>query len=432
MFTQTSDGVLGAVKVHGPDYLRFSHGKHETAVSEANAALCVHLEGAPLTSDELSRVIIEGVRSLSRSRVDSTTAVLNSARDDLRSAVGTVTDSLAAHGQRVTTEMGTARGSMTEHVTQVVAGLEMRLSQATTGVPEQMRQAVAPILAAEVERFRTELIQAAAVALDPHANGTPGSALSAAVRQEIASGWAQVDTRITALTERLGIDEARAEERQKSSAKGFDFEDILEESLERFAVREKLVLTATGKSAGLLPRCLKGDFVISDGEIPLVVVESKDRTPQPSVSKIHAELDETQKNRNTPVAVWTVNGRGQNRGELLAELTDTRWVVAFEEDAESVFHALLAVAVAKARSVLSNTEGDTDTARQKVRDALQAANDLTSVQNMASGVIRSAEALSDKVKSVRDRVVGHLSEAASALKESSADISEDMSPEEGT
>jgi hypothetical protein len=435
MFTQTNDSVLGAISAHGPEFIHFTSGRHETSVLAANAALNTHLEGAPLTPDELSRIILEGVRSLSRSRVDSTTAALHTARDDLRTAVGTVTDSLSAHGSRVTNEVGTARNVFTEHVSQLVSGLETRLSQATTGVPERLRQEVAPVLASEVERFRVELIRAAAVALDPHAEGTPGAALSAAVRQEVASGLSQVDVRITALSERLGIDEARAQERSKSSAKGFDFEDVLEDSLERFAVREKLVLTATGKTAGLIPRCIKGDFVISDGEVPLVVVEGKDRDPQPSVSKIHTELDETQKNRNTPVAVWAVHGRAQNHGELLAELTDTRWVVAFEEDAESVFHALLAVSVAKARSVLSNAGGDTDAARKKVRDALQAANDLSNVQSMASGVIKSAEALSDKVRSIRERVVGHLSEAASALKETSPESGEhagDIDSEEGT
>jgi len=418
-----TNGILGAISSHAPEYLRF-HGGSDDSTTEANLALHGYLNGSPLTPNEISRIIIEGVRSLERSRIDSTTAALNTARDDLRVAVGSITESLSVHGQRVTNDMSTARSGFTEHVSQLVSGLETRLAHATTGVPERVKQEISPLLMSEVERFRIELTRAAAVALDPHAAGTPGAILSAAVRQEVASGLTQVDNRITALTERLGVDEARAQERSKSAAKGFDFEDLLEGSLERFAVREKLVVTATGKTAGLIPRCLKGDFVISDRGTPLVVVEAKDRNPQLSLSKIHEELDETQKNRDTPIAVWTVNGRDQNRDELLTELTDARWVVAYEEDSESVFHALLSVSVAKAKAALSRTDGDTETARKKVHDALQSASDLSSVQNMATGVVRSAEALSDKVRAIRERVVGHLTEAAAALKSEAGDDAE--------
>lgn len=143
-----------------------------------------------------------------------------------------------------------------------------------------------------------------AVLLDPTRMGSPLHQF----RREIADGFAGINERLAAL-EAAG--RARAEERAKGTAKGTDFEDLLEAMLGDLARGAGDLLDRTGAEAGVVAGSKKGDFVLTldsrltRGADVRVVVEAKDRTMSPRAMR--EELREARENRGATVAIaaWT-------------------------------------------------------------------------------------------------------------------------------
>ncbi len=136
--------------------------------------------------------------------------------------------------------------------------------------------------------------------LDPTRMGSPLHQF----RVEIADGFAKVNERLAAI-EAAGA--ARASERAKSSAKGADFEGLIEGMLGELARGSGDLLERTGTEAGAMAASKKGDFVLTlNSEATAgcelrLVVECKDRYV--SGRAMRDELREAKSNRDAAVAV---------------------------------------------------------------------------------------------------------------------------------
>jgi hypothetical protein len=136
--------------------------------------------------------------------------------------------------------------------------------------------------------------------LDPTRMGSPLHQF----RVEIADGFAKVNERLAAI-EAAGA--ARASERAKSSAKGADFEGLVEGMLGELARGSGDLLERTGTEAGAMAASKKGDFVLTlNSEATAgcelrLVVECKDRYV--SGRAMRDELREAKSNRDAAVAV---------------------------------------------------------------------------------------------------------------------------------
>jgi hypothetical protein len=127
-------------------------------------------------------------------------------------------------------------------------------------------------------------------------------------RQEIAAGFRGLEERLVAIEAAAA---ARGAERAKSTAKGADFEDLLESMLADLARGAGDLLDRTGTETGSLPASKKGDFVVTvdaraaRGHDLRVVIEAKDRPM--SMRAIREELREARENRGAAVglAVFT-------------------------------------------------------------------------------------------------------------------------------
>ena len=113
------------------------------------------------------------------------------------------------------------------------------------------------------------------------------------------------------MSERLSALEAaslaRAAERSKSSAKGMDFEDLLEDMLADCAQGAGDTVERTGSVSGDVIRSKKGDFLLTidpqwcHGADLRVVIEAKNR--RLSWPQIREELDSAKRNRGASVAL---------------------------------------------------------------------------------------------------------------------------------
>jgi len=145
-----------------------------------------------------------------------------------------------------------------------------------------------------------------ATLLDPTRMGSPLHQF----RSEVAAGFKALEEKLVAL-EAAGA--ARAGERSKSSAKGGDFETLLEAMLGEIARGANDLLERTGTDSGDAGRSKKGDFVltldpaVARGTELRVVVEAKDR--KVSGREMRDELREAKTNRDAAVGlvVFTPN-----------------------------------------------------------------------------------------------------------------------------
>ena len=145
-----------------------------------------------------------------------------------------------------------------------------------------------------------------ATLLDPTRMGSPLHQF----RTEVAAGFKALEEKLVAL-EAAGT--ARAGERAKSSAKGGDFEALLEGMLGEIARGANDLLERTGTASGDAGRSKKGDFVltldpaVAHGTELRIVVEAKDR--KVSGREMRDELREARSNRDAAVGlvVFTPN-----------------------------------------------------------------------------------------------------------------------------
>ena len=139
-----------------------------------------------------------------------------------------------------------------------------------------------------------------ATLLDPTRMGSPLHQF----RSEVAAGFKALEEKLVAL-EAAGA--ARAGERAKSSAKGGDFETLLEGMLGDIARGANDLIERTGTEAGDSGRSKKGDFVltldpaVARGAELRIVVEAKDR--KVSGREIRDELREARTNRDAAVGL---------------------------------------------------------------------------------------------------------------------------------
>src|SRR5260221_7295391 len=123
-------------------------------------------------------------------------------------------------------------------------------------------------------------------------------------RIEIGREFDRLNERLTAIEAAAA---ARGAERAKSSAKGADFEDLLESMLADLVRGSGDLLDRTGDETGDLMRSKKGDFVVtvnphSAGGADLrIVIEAKDRPM--SGRAMRDELREAKENRTAAIGL---------------------------------------------------------------------------------------------------------------------------------
>lgn len=359
---------------------------------------CAHRITALLTSlsttlslPDLEQILVDGVAVARRRATDETALIL-------QSAASSATASLGAGVSTAVTSLEQAAGKMQSEVgTTVHTAVSAALDLST---PNSPLSAIAGSVTAASKGVSDDVFR------------SQGQVMEAITK-----------LRTDVLTHRAET-EARAEERSKSSAKGRDFEDYLEEVLGEFAVRENIILVSTGTTEGALKACKKGDFLFTNsaGDV-LFLVEAKDNASRETEAKIHSYLDEACRNRNTKLALWAVNGSSQNRGSTFTRLTDQRWVVSAAEDDKEVFFLVLHIMVTMARVTASGgggvETGKLETAKQCVQSAITSMDALRMMRMRLSDMDKAVLGVRELVASMESDVVVPLREAMVALNTSS-------------
>jgi hypothetical protein len=197
--------------------------------------------------------------------------------------------------------------------------------------------------------------------LDPTRLGSPLHQF----RTEMTEGFAHLNDRLTAI-EAAGA--ARSAERARSSAKGADFEDLVDELLANLVRGTGDLVDRTGNEAGEVIRSRKGDFLLTvdpdlcRGADVRVVIEVKDRAV--SGRAMREELSEAKRNRGAAIGlvVFTPAHAPAGIAPFDVRAGDVYCVIDPENPEPQVLEAAVRLARLHALACLKETRNELDTA----------------------------------------------------------------------
>ena len=240
-------------------------------------------------------------------------------------------------------------------------------------------------------------------------------------RTEVTDGFARLNERLVAIE---AAATARATERAKSTAKGADFEDVLEAMLGDVARGPGDMVERTGAATGDVMRSKKGDFVLtvnpvhSAGADLRIVIEAKDRAK--SVREIRDEIREAKINRGAAVGlvVFTPNHAPSGIAPFDLRAGDVYCVVDPEAPDHATFEA--AVRLARLLALVSTRERQSDVDAPAIAAALSGVREqldlLKGLKATLTSIGNHTRDVSTGLDKLRDGVLARIVEAEGELQ----------------
>ncbi|MFL5777453.1 MAG: hypothetical protein ACJ761_00790 [Chloroflexota bacterium] len=256
-----------------------------------------------------------------------------------------------------------------------------------------------------------------AILLDPTRLNSPMHQF----RQEMSAGFKAVEERLVAIEAAAA---ARGAERARSSAKGVDFEDLIEAMLGELARGAGDLLDRTATEAGAILKSKKGDFVLAldprsaRGADLRIVVECKDRPM--SMRAIRDELREARENRGAAAAlvVFTPAHAPSGIAPFTILGSDVYCVIDPDDPDAAILDAAVRLARLLALATVDEREVDVDAAAiaaalVAVREQLEAVrtlkSQLTSISNATRTVWTGLDAM-------RSNILARIADAEAELR----------------
>jgi hypothetical protein len=256
-----------------------------------------------------------------------------------------------------------------------------------------------------------------AVLLDPTRQNSPMHQF----RVEISHEFDRLNERLTAIEAAAA---ARGAERARSTAKGADFEDLLEAMLGDLARGSGDLLDRTGSEAGGVIRSRKGDFVLTvntsltAGAELRIVIEAKDRAM--SGKAMRDELREAKENRTAAVALIVFTPAHAPAGIAPFDVRggDVYCVVDPADPETSTLEA--ALRLARLLALASLREQRTEIDGEAIRAALTAVRaELDAVKGIKStltSIATSTSAVQLCLDRLRESILARIAEAEAEIR----------------
>ncbi len=239
-------------------------------------------------------------------------------------------------------------------------------------------------------------------------------------RTEIDNGFKAVQERLIALE---AAQNARAGERAKSSAKGADFEGLLDELLGEIARGANDLLERTGNDAGDAGRSKKGDFVmtvdstLTPGCELRIVVEAKDRYV--SGREMRDELRAAKTNRDAAVGLVIFTPQHAPSGIAPFDVRggDVYAVLDPADPDRATLHAAVRLARLLALASVQNMATELDVtsigeALAMIREALEV---IRSLKVQLTNIGTSSSNVSNSLDKLRNVIVASIDQAERAI-----------------
>jgi hypothetical protein len=231
---------------------------------------------------------------------------------------------------------------------------------------------------------------------------------------------------------------ARKQESQRSTRHGTEFEDIVGEQLNSYCQPAGDILEPTGKTAGIISRCMVGDFVITLGpecatpEARIVVEAKEDKSY--SIAKARNEIRQARENRGAQIGLFIFSSRTAPVGiEPFQRLGDDIFVVWDVERIETDLYLKVGLTLAKALCVKEGQHTEAQSAdflamESAVKEIEKQVNDLDKISTWATTIGNNSEHIIKQVKKSRQS----LEQQIQTLGEKLTDLRTQLGPTDGT
>ncbi len=256
-----------------------------------------------------------------------------------------------------------------------------------------------------------------AVLLDPTRMNSPMHQF----RQEMTAGFKSLEERLVAIEAAAA---ARGAERARSTAKGGDFEDLLEGMLGDLARGCGDLLDRTGTEPGTLMKSKKGDFVltldakVARGSDVRVVVEAKDRPM--SMRAMRDELREARENRGAAVAVVVFTPAHAPTGVAPFNLVGDDVYCVIDPDDPEAATLEAAIRLARLLAIASLVEREVEVDAAAIAGALTGIREqLEVVRNLKAqltSISNATKAVWSGLDTMRSNILTRVVEAESELR----------------
>ncbi len=247
---------------------------------------------------------------------------------------------------------------------------------------------------------------------DPHREGSPLFALKRELEQSLLD-----------IKEKIGINAAVKEVEQKSTQKGFVFEDYCEQKLSWISKIHSDQLERTGNTVGKTPPSKNGDFVLTLDNIgKKIVFEMKD-IGSISLKDIHKELDEAMQNRESDYGVFVAKNKDSLPESVgwFNEYPGNHLVCALENNGDSMIDGeVLHIAYkwARARLRIENskeTKLDPSFIVKKLADVQNSIGDLRKVKTQCTNIDNATEKIREISTAAQSKIKADLEEILQSL-----------------
>jgi len=240
-------------------------------------------------------------------------------------------------------------------------------------------------------------------------------------RQEMTDGFRSLEERLVAIEAAAS---ARGAERARSTAKGGDFEDILEAMLADLARGTGDLLDRTGTETGAVLKSKKGDFVLTlDARVARgcdvkIVIEAKDRPM--SMRAIRDELREARENRGAAVAVVVFSAAHAPAGIAPFNLVGDDVFCVIDPDDPEPATLEAAVRLARLLALASLVEHEVEMDAAAIGAALTAIREqveiIRTLKSQLTSISNATKAVWTGLDTMRSNILARVGEAEAEIR----------------
>ncbi len=351
--------------------------------------------------------------------VNKAAAALEKAATDARQAI---TDAGTTARTSFSNNVDSAKKTLSDEINRLLGGENPELLGRITPMLDTFSRNLNDRVAIQT----TELISKAARQFDPADPTSPmakhtlelraqQAALTTTLLQNHQVLEAKVDELTTAVRVAKAADEAAALTARRTPLKGDTYADGIHRVMAEIATGLGDEYTDTGAKPGVIPRCKKGDGVLSvQGGATNLVLEMTDS------ARVgwSGYLDEAERNRLAAASLGLIPTVEENDGHGIRCLGERRIVMAFDpatDDAE-LLRTVIQVLRLGALSASSRQDiGEIETAQEKIADAVKLLGKIDNIKRTAGQIKASAFKIDLESEGVRTDLERLLSQALTAL-----------------
>lgn len=210
----------------------------------------------------------------------------------------------------------------------------------------------------------------------------------------------------TELASTRGAAEAEKAALEKSTQKGFDFEDVLLGYLEDFASQRGDLVEDVSKSQGEVTRSKKGDFVYTVTSLNKVIaIDAKNRN-MPTPAKVLGEMDEACVNRKADYVIYVYAGESQLHKQVgtFQEYPTNKIVTHC-----GLWEIALKIAISRLTIESDSIEGiDRIAVENEIETIKNSLKSFRTIKTAATNILNESNRIADHADQIRNEITGSL------------------------